>query len=187
VVSWDVTDAAKKNAGSYMSIAMVFETLWLEHEEQVIFYSKETLQEDLAPYIQIGFSDIQSSSSSEEGGGCLIATAAYGSELAPQVQQLRELLDNTVLTTESGAAFMESFNSFYYSFSPTIADLERQSPAFKELVKITITPMITSLALLNHVDIDSEAEMLGYGIGIILLNIGMYFVAPAFVFHKLKR
>ena len=29
------------------------------------------------------------------------------------------------------------------------------------------------------VDIDSESEMLGYGIGVILLNIGMYFVAPA--------
>ena len=32
----------------------------------------------------------------EKGGGCLIATATYGSELAPQVQQLRELRDNTI-------------------------------------------------------------------------------------------
>ncbi|MEK0352828.1 MAG: CFI-box-CTERM domain-containing protein, partial [Nitrosopumilus sp.] len=41
-----------------------------------------------------------------EGGGCLIATATFGSELAPQVQQLRELRDNTILSTESGTAFM---------------------------------------------------------------------------------
>ena len=58
--------------------------------------------------------------SSEEGGGCLIATAAYGSELAPQVQQLRELSDNQLLQTESGTAFMTHFNDIYYSFSPTL-------------------------------------------------------------------
>ena len=38
----------------------------------------------------------------KEGGGCLIATAAFGSELAPQVQFLREIRDNNVLQTESG-------------------------------------------------------------------------------------
>jgi hypothetical protein len=112
------------------------------------------------------------------GGGCLIATAAYGSELSPQVQLLREIRDDKVLSTESGSSFMESFNTFYYTFSPTIADWERESPAFRELVKITITPMLTSLSLLNYVDIDSEQEMLGYGIGIILMNVGMYFVVP---------
>ena len=115
----------------------------------------------------------------EKKGGCLIATAAFGSEMAPQVQLLRELRDNTVLQTESGTSFMTGFNQFYYSFSPTIADYERENLAFKEAVKITLTPLLTSLTLLQYADIDSESEMLGYGIGIILLNIGMYFVAPA--------
>ena len=36
----------------------------------------------------------------EKKGGCLIATAAFGSEMAPQVQFLREIRDNTVLQTE---------------------------------------------------------------------------------------
>jgi peptidyl-prolyl cis-trans isomerase B (cyclophilin B) len=119
-------------------------------------------------------------------GGCLIATASYGSELAPQVQQLRELRDNTVLQTESGTVFMAGFNQFYYSFSPIIADYERENPAFKEAVKITLTPLLTSLTLLQYVDIDSEYEMLGYGISIILLNIGMYFVAPAVLITKIR-
>ena len=119
-------------------------------------------------------------------GGCLIATATFGSELAPQVQFLREIRDNTVLTTTSGTSFMTAFNAFYYLFSPTVADLERQNPVFKEAVKITITPLLTSLSLLQYADIDSETEMLGYGIGIILLNIGMYFVAPAILILKLK-
>jgi len=122
-----------------------------------------------------------------KGGGCLIATAAFGSEMAPQVQFLRELRDNTVLQTESGSAFMTGFNQFYYSFSPAIADYERENPAFKEAVKLTLTPLLSSLTLLQYADIDSESEMLGYGIGIILLNIGMYFVAPAILIMKVKK
>jgi len=120
------------------------------------------------------------------GGGCLIATAAFGSELAPQVQMLRETRDNIVMHTQSGVAFMTAFNSVYYSFAPSVADLERQNPIFKEIVKITITPLITTLSILNYLDIDSEAKMLGYGIGVILLNIGMYFVAPVTVIWKLR-
>jgi len=119
-------------------------------------------------------------------GGCLIATATFGSEMAPQVQFLREIRDNTVLQTESGSVFMTGFNQFYYSFSPAIADYERENPAFKEAVKITLTPLLTSLTLLQYVDIDSEYEMLGYGIGIILLNIGMYFIAPAVLITKIR-
>jgi len=121
------------------------------------------------------------------GGGCLIATAAFGSEMAPQVQFLREIRDNTVMSTQSGTTFMTGFNQFYYSFSPYVADYERENPVFKEAVKVTLTPLLTSLTLLNYVDVDTEEEMLGYGIGIILLNIGMYFVAPAVVIIAIKN
>ncbi|KAG2479239.1 MAG: hypothetical protein NPMRTH1_50013 [Nitrosopumilales archaeon] len=124
---------------------------------------------------------------SSNGGGCLIATATFGSELAPQVQQLREIRDNFLLQTESGRTFMESFNQFYYSFSPSIADLERENPIFKEAVKLTITPLLSSLSLLNYVDMDSEIEVLGYGISLILLNVGMYFVAPAMIILAIYR
>ena len=122
-----------------------------------------------------------------ENGGCLIATATFGSELAPQVQKLRELRDNTVLQTSSGAAFMTGFNQFYYSFSPAVADYERENPMFKEVMKITLTPMLSSLSLLNSVEIDSEEEMLGYGISIVLLNIGMYAGIPIFGIVKLYQ
>jgi hypothetical protein len=125
--------------------------------------------------------------SPSEGGGCLIATATFGTELAPQVQLLREIRDNTLLETNSGSSFMKGFNSFYYSFSPTIADWERQNPVFKEAVKLGITPLLASLSILNHVDIDSEYEMLVYGIGIILMNVGMYFVAPAIIISKIRK
>jgi len=131
--------------------------------------------------------DLPDTSPSSKGGGCLIATATYGSELAPQVQQLREIRENSLLQTESGRSFMESFNQFYYSFSPEIADLERENPIFKEAVKIIITPLLSSLSLLNYVEMDSEIEVLGYGISLILLNIGMYFVAPALIVIRIFR
>ena len=129
----------------------------------------------------------QTKDNAEEGGGCLIATATYGSELAPQVQQLRETRDNVLLNTESGSSFMTSFNQFYYSFSPYIADLERENPAFKEMVKITLTPLLTSLSVLNYVDINSEVDMLTYGISLILLNVGMYVGIPIAVIVTIRK
>jgi len=122
-----------------------------------------------------------------EKSGCLIATATFGTEMAPQVQFLREIRDNIVLQTESGTSFMTAFNQFYYSFSPTIADYERENPVFKEAVKLAITPLLASLTLLQFADIDSESEMLGYGIGVILLNVGMYFVIPAIFIMKIRK
>jgi len=123
----------------------------------------------------------------EEGGGCLIATATFGSELAPQVQQLRELRDNKLLNSESGTAFMNSFNNFYYSFSPYIADYERENPVFREAVKIAITPMISSLSILNYVEMDSEESVLGYGTSLIILNLGMYVGIPASVIVGIRK
>ena len=116
--------------------------------------------------------------SSEEGGGCLIATATYGSELAPQVQMLREIRDNQLMNTESGSAFMTTFNEAYYSFSPYIADLERESPVFKEIVKAGLTPMISTLSIMESAE--TESEVLGLGLSVIALNLGMYIGLPAF-------
>jgi uncharacterized FlaG/YvyC family protein len=140
---------------------------------------KETVEQKASEVI----SDIEETA----GGGCLIATATFGSELSPQVQQLRELRDNKLLNTKLGFAFMGSFNEFYYSFSPIIADYERENPIFREAVKIAITPMISSLSILNHVNVNSEVEILGYGISLILLNIGMYVGAPAIIVVGIKK
>ena len=137
--------------------------------------------------INVGEDDSSYYENTSEGGGCLIATAAFGSEMSPQVQQLRELRDNVVMQTTSGHTFMTGFNQVYYSFSPYVADFERENVVFKETVKVTLTPMLTSFSILSHVPIDTEQEMLGYGIGVILLNIGMYFIAPAVLITVLRK
>jgi len=120
-----------------------------------------------------------------KGGGCLIATATYGSEMSTEVQQLRELRDNQLLQTESGTAFITTFNEIYYSFSPIIADYERENPLFKEAVKIAITPMISSLSLMQNAE--SESEVLGIGLSVIMLNIGMYLGVPAIVVVGIRK
>ena len=124
---------------------------------------------------------------SSKGGGCLIATATYGSEMASQVQLLREIRDNTLLNTETGTSFMNTFNDVYYTFSPHIADMERENSVFKEMVNLAITPMISSLSILNYVDMDSESEVFGYGISLIILNFGMYLGIPAIVIIGIKK
>ena len=115
---------------------------------------------------------------SANGGGCLIATAAYGSELAPQVQFLREIRDNTVMSTESGASFMTGFNQLYYVFSPTIADMQRENPMFQQVVRAFITPMISTLSIMTLAEDGNDVEVFGLGFSVIVLNLGMYFGIP---------
>ena len=123
--------------------------------------------------------------SEEKGGGCLIATAAYGSEMAPQVQLLREIRDNQLMNTESGKSFMSGFNDLYYTFSPTIADMQRENPMFKEAVKLGLTPLLSSLAIMENAN--SESEVLGLGLSVIALNLGMYIAAPALIGMKVHQ
>jgi hypothetical protein len=118
-------------------------------------------------------------------GGLLIATATYGSEMATEVQQLRELRDNQLLQTESGTQFMGAFNYIYYSFSPVIADYERENPYFKEAVRIAITPMISSLSLMENAE--TESEVLGMGLFLIILNLGMYLCVPFVVIIGIRK
>ena len=130
------------------------------------------------------YQDIVSSTESAEaqpGGGCLIATAAHGTELAPQVQLLREVRDNVILETQSGAAFLSGFNHLYYSFSPTVADLERENPIFRYLVGALVTPLLYSLHIMTLTDGSSESTVVLFGLAVIALNIVMYVVAPVWI------
>ena len=195
-VVWGPTQLSHTSEGALKNLKYEFEkegTYNLEFGIEGILFQPIPL-EKVSFEVVVGEANAQPDNQSKDptpendnGGGCLIATATYGSELAPEVQQLRELRDNTILKTESGQSFMTSFNQFYYSFSPTIADLERESPIFKEGVKITLTPMLSSLSILNYVDIDSEQDMIVYGISLILLNIGMYAGVPAFAILRLYQ
>ena len=63
--------------------------------------------------------------------------------------------------------------------------MERESPMFKEAVKLAITPMISTLSLMESAE--TESEVLGMGISVIVLNLGMYLAVPAIVIVKIRK
>ena len=81
---------------------------------------------------------------------CVIATAAYGSELSPQVQALRMFRDRLVLSTFAGSQFMKAFNAWYYSFSPSVAGYVTESPTLQMLVRALIYPLIGILQISTY-------------------------------------
>jgi hypothetical protein len=98
------------------------------------------------------------------GGGkkCFIASAAYGSELAPEVQFLRELRDDVLRATEWGREFFESYWRHYYRISPPIAHEMERDPALRRLVRWSIVqPWTAYMKLLvarpdwDRVDMDA--------------------------------
>jgi len=71
------------------------------------------------------------------------------------------------------------------TFSPVIADYERENPLFKEVVKIAITPMISSLSLMENAN--SESDVIGLGLSVIMLNMGIYLGVPAVVIVGIRK
>jgi hypothetical protein len=89
--------------------------------------------------------EIRRVSVSLQVSGCLIATATYGSELAPEVRFLRDFRDFEILQTFAGSSFMVAFNDWYYSFSPTVAQFEYTHPTARSAMKLILYPLLAIL------------------------------------------
>ena len=110
---------------------------------------------------------------------CLIATAAFGSELSPQVMYLRNFRDHHILSTVSGSAFMHTFNSIYYMFSPQVAEYERGQPWLQGMVKMALYPLfgILMAAEMGYAALGGEAGSVLAGF-IASLLIGAVYLWP---------
>ncbi|MEM2370892.1 MAG: PGF-pre-PGF domain-containing protein [Candidatus Bathyarchaeia archaeon] len=114
-------------------------------------------------------------------GPCLIATAAFGTELDPHVQHLRGFRDRIVLRTFAGSSFMRVFNAWYYSWSPYVASAMQAYEPLRQAVKYALYPLIsilhTSEALYEALSFSPEAGVVAAGI-IASLLIGLVYFAP---------
>lgn len=131
---------------------------------------------------------------------CLIATAAFGSELAPEVQFLRDFRDQQILHTFAGSTFMSVFNSWYYSFSPNIAQYESRNTVMRGVIRIMLYPLLTILHMSSEIysilGFQPELGVLTAGIlaslliGMTYLSfplIGLFLVCRKRLTLKLKR
>jgi hypothetical protein len=118
----------------------------------------------------------------EERKACIIATAAYGSELDPHVQFLRGFRDNFALKTFAGSKFMEAFNALYYSFSPSVASFISTSEALRAATRAAIYPLIGMLRLgvlaSDAFSFNSEVSVIAAGLVISALIGLVYFTPP---------
>ena len=73
-----------------------------------------------------------------DGGGCFIATAAFGSPLEKHVQILRDFRDSVLLNSTAGKAFVQ----FYYRSSPPIADKIAASEGLRLITRAMLMPVI---------------------------------------------
>jgi len=80
-------------------------------------------------------------------GGCFIATAAYGTPIAEEMQTLREFRDEYLLTNSVGRAFVD----FYYNVSPPIADFMTDHPSLKPIVRTGLIPVVAICSIVLDV------------------------------------
>ena len=119
---------------------------------------------------------------------CLIATAAFGSELSPQVGFLRNFRDNHILSTAAGSSFMNVFNTWYYSFSPYVADYERDQPWLQQTIRTAIYPLLGILTLAEKAYSTMPGEYGSVAAGLVASSLigAVYFTPFAFSVKQVR-
>ena len=95
------------------------------------------------------------SSTPPPSGGCFIATAAYGTPMAEEIQILREFRDEYLLTNPVGKGLV----NFYYQVSPPIAEFITEHPSLKPIVRAGLLPAVAMSTLAVNATMPDKAVM----------------------------
>jgi hypothetical protein len=117
---------------------------------------------------------------------CIIATAAYGSEMVPEVAYMRYVRDQIIGSTPTGKILRDVFNAFYYSWSPPVAEAIAANPLLQAIFRMLLQPLVWIIhiaayifaaiaALTGNADAASAVAFMAAA----AMTIGAYIIAPA--------
>lgn len=81
----------------------------------------------------------------DDGGGCFITTACYGTPMAEEVKILSTFRDKYLLTNPTGQAFVR----LYYKYSPSVAKYIRERKSLKAIIRECLEPIVWIIHLLD--------------------------------------
>ena len=143
--------------------------------------------------IELQQTNAQLTNSTGQSPQCIIATAAYGSEVAAPVQFLRNFRDNDVDQTNLGHHFLSAFNAWYYSWAPSIARVEAGNSELRAGVRAAIIPLLGALFVSSTIfnlgrSLNPEVAILMTGLAASTI-LGLVYLTPiAFITQRvLKR
>jgi len=88
---------------------------------------------------------------------CFIATAAYGTPMAEEVEVLREFRDKYLLTTPVGQALVD----IYYKVSPPMAEFITEHPSLKSIVRVGLLPAVAMSTVVVNTTPAEKAAIIG--------------------------
>jgi len=124
--------------------------------------------------------------------GCIVATAAYGSEMAPEVVYMRHVRDRMIGSNEVGRLLVDGWNTFYYSWSPPMAEWIASSGALQPTLRILLLPLIatvhlTALIYTTIAPINAAFASVAAFLFAAVSSITIYILTPLFAFRSIHR
>ncbi len=104
---------------------------------------------------------------------CIIATAAFGSTMAPEVANMRYVRDKLIGSTRAGRMLVDVFNTFYYSWSPTVASAIAPSSVLRAIFRVLLLPLVWTV----HATRISFTAILGLTGNADLASVAAFFLA----------